>query len=266
VPRGQNAHADRLLNEALDRAADDRSADPQLVAEQLAVDEAEVEPVPPAKVRAPLVGWSKSRGSPTRLVLLRHGSTAFTLEKRFSGGGTDPGLAEHGRREAERAATAIAKRWQVDTVITSPLRRAVETAAIAAQGLGRPVDTHDGFRECEFGAWDGHTFAEVERHWPAELEAWLGSTEVAPPGGESFDAVGERVAAARDQVVKQHAGQTVLVVTHVTPIKMLVQFALGAPPAALFRMELDPASVTLIDWYPDTMASMRAFNDVSHLR
>jgi probable phosphoglycerate mutase len=266
VPRAQNAHADRLLNEALDRAAGMGAAAPQVAAEQVVVDEAEVEPAPPAAVRAPLVGWSTSHGSPTRLVLLRHGSTAFTLEKRFSGGGVDPGLDERGRWEAERAATAIAKRWQVDTVITSPLRRAVETAAIAAQALGRPVATHDGFRECEFGAWEGHTFAEIERRWPAELAAWLGSTGVAAPGGESFDAVGERVAAARDQVVKQHAGQTVLVVTHVTPIKMLVRFALGAPATALFRMELEPAAVTLIDWYPDMMASMRAFNDVSHLQ
>jgi ribonuclease H / adenosylcobalamin/alpha-ribazole phosphatase len=276
VPRAQNAHADRLLNEALDRdagreagraAADSPPAtDPQPAGERLAVDEAEVEPVPPPPAPAPLVGWAKPLGPPTRLVLLRHGSTAFTVEKRFSGSGTDPGLAERGRREAERAAPAIAERWSVDVVIASPLRRAVETAAIAAQALGQPVQTHDGFRECDFGAWDGYTFAEIEQRWPAELATWLGSTGVAPPGGESLDAVAERVAAAHDQVLKEHAGQTVLVVSHVTPIKMLVRFALGAPVTALFRMELEPASVTLIDWYGDTMASMRAFNDVSHLR
>ena len=267
VPRAQNAHADRLLNEALDAGgAGAVRGDPQPAAGQLTVDEAEVEPATPPPASAPLAGWSWGLGRPTRLVLLRHGQTAYTVEKRFSGSGIDPGLTERGRWEAARAAEAIAGSWEIDAVIASPLRRAAETAEIAAQALGRAVEIEAGFRECDFGAWDGFTFEEVRERWPAELEAWLGSTAVAPPGGESFDAVAERVAAARDRVVKEHAGATLLVVTHVTPIKMLVQLALGAPISALYRMELGPASVTLIDWYEDAMASMRAFNDTSHLR
>jgi probable phosphoglycerate mutase len=265
VPRGENAHADRLLNEALEaEALGELPGDPLPAAGRLTVDEAEVEPAVPK--RAPLVGWSPALGPATRLLLLRHGQTSYTVEKRFSGSGVDPGLNERGRWEAEQVAPSIASRWEIDAVLTSPLRRAAETARTVAKALGRTVAADDGFRECEFGAWDGFTFAEVKERWPAELEAWLGSTAVAPPGGESLDAVAARIAAARERVVKEFAGRTVLVVTHVTPIKLLVQFALGAPMTALYRMELEPASLSLIDWYTDGMASMRSFNDTSHLR
>jgi probable phosphoglycerate mutase len=199
-------------------------------------------------------------------VLLRHGETSLTLEKRFSGSGVDPVLTDRGRWQADRAADAIAGRWEIDHVLASPLRRAAQTAQIVARAFGQPVETDDGFRECEFGDWDGSTFAEVKERWPAELAAWLGSTAVAPPGGESLDAVAARVASARERVVKEHPGATLLVVSHVTPIKLLVRLALGAPMTALYRMELEPASVTLVDWYDDDMASLRAFNDASHLR
>ncbi len=94
----------------------------------------------------------------------------------------------------------------------------------------------------------------------AELDAWLASSSVAPPGGESFDAVARRVRRTRDALISAHPGQTVVAVTHVTPIKVLVRLALDAPLEALFRMELAPASVTVISWFPDGSASMRMFN------
>ena len=78
--------------------------------------------------------------------------------------------------------------------------------------------------------------------------------------------VADRVRAARDRLVPRHAGRTVLVVSHVTPIKLLVRSALDAPARALFRMELEPASLTRVQWWPDGNASLRAFNDTSHLR
>jgi ribonuclease H / adenosylcobalamin/alpha-ribazole phosphatase len=89
---------------------------------------------------------------------------------------------------------------------------------------------------------------------------------VAPPGGESFDAVARRVWAARDRIAARHAARTVVVVSHVTPIKLLVRSALGAPPEAVFRMELDAASLSRISWWENGTASLRSFNDTSHLR
>ena len=98
------------------------------------------------------------------------------------------------------------------------------------------------------------------------LDAWLGSLDVAPEGGESFQVVQDRVLAGLDRVLAQHAGETVVVVSHVTPIKTLVARAVGAPLQAVFRMELSPASVTVLSFFaPDEVggevrASMRLYN------
>ncbi len=213
-----------------------------------------------------MVGWATDLGTPTTFVLLRHGETAFTAAKRFSGSdGENPPLVEEGRRHAGAAAAALVGRG-VQAIVSSPVRRARETADLAAQALGLPVREHDGFRECAFGEWDGFTFAQVQQQWPDQLAAWLGSTSVAPPGGESFDDVETRVRRARDQLLTRYAGQTVLVVSHVTPVKTLVRLALGAPASAMFRMEMTPASLTEIRFYADGTVSLRGFNEVGHLR
>jgi len=128
-----------------------------------------------------------------------------------------------------------------------------------------PVVTDAGFRETDFGAWEGLTFAEVRDGWPDELNRWLADPAAAPPGGESLAAVGERVTAALHRVLSARERQTVLVVSHVTPIKTLVAAALLAPPPALYRMHLDVAALSRIDWYADGPAVLRSFNDTSHL-
>jgi ribonuclease H / adenosylcobalamin/alpha-ribazole phosphatase len=131
-------------------------------------------------------------------------------------------------------------------------------------GWRRPV-TDDGFRETDFGAWEGLTFAEVRERWPAELAAWLADPEAAPPDGESFADVSTRVTAALHRVLADREGQRVLIVSHVTPIKTLVAAALLAPSAALFRMHLDVAALSEINWYADGPAVLRSFNDTGHL-
>jgi broad specificity phosphatase PhoE/ribonuclease HI len=261
VPRSQNAHADRLVNEALDLAIRGEQWTPR--ARRPVVDEAEVEPAPaPARV-----GWAPDLGTPTTLVLLRHGETPLTAEKRFSGAGGDPELTERGQLQADLAAAELGRGpAAIDAIVSSPLRRARETATIVAAALRLGVDVDDDLRETHFGAWEGLTFLEAQERFPEELAAWLASTSVPPPGGESFDAVAGRVRAARDRVLTRHAERTVLVVSHVTPIKLLVRAALDAPVAALFRMELDAASFTRIWWWADGNASLHVFNDTSHLR
>ena len=261
IPRAQNAHADRLLNAALDGKLRRSVLGPAADAGPPRVDEAEVEPAaltaPP-----PPTGWV-DLGPPTTLVLLRHGETTMTAERRFSGsGGADPGLTELGREQAVRAAAALAARGEVDAVVTSPMRRARETAAVAADELGLEVTVDDDLRETAFGAWDGRTFAEVRAGWPAEHDRWVSSPEVAPPGGESAAEVAVRVAHARDRLLADHPRRTVLVVTHVTPVKTLVRLALDAPAHAVYRMELRPASLTEIAYYADGIASLRAYNVV----
>lgn len=268
VPRERNKHADRLANEALDAAArgESWSAAESTAELRTQVDEAEVEPM--ASVSPPrLVGWDTDLGVPTTTMLLRHGHTAHTVQKRFSGtGGEDPPLSAEGEREALAVADRLARVGRVDAVVASPLRRTRQTADVVSSALGLEVREVDGFRECAFGEWDGLTFDEVRFRWPDELAAWLGDPSVAPPGGESFDDVRRRVDRARSQVLARFPGRTVLVVTHVTPIKLMVSEALGAPMSALYRMELSPATLTEIQWYSTGQASLRRFNDAAHLQ
>ncbi|MFD7895553.1 bifunctional RNase H/acid phosphatase [Streptomyces sp. NPDC059743] len=223
-----------------------------------------------AKLQSPTVGWGASAdlGVPATFVLLRHGETALTPEKRFSGsGGSDPELSAIGRRQAEAVATALAARGTVQDIVSSPLRRCRETAETVATRLGLDVTVEEGLRETDFGAWEGLSFAEVRERYPDDLSAWLASPAVAPTGGgESFTTVGRRVRAARDRLLDRYHGRTVLLVTHVTPVKTLIRLALGAPPESLFRMELSAASLSAVAYYADGNASVRLLNDTSHLR
>ncbi|MEU7042696.1 bifunctional RNase H/acid phosphatase [Streptomyces varsoviensis] len=274
IPREQNKHADRLANEAMDAgkagrqwsavgssAALGSSAEPSSSAScgpVAPLDEAGAEP---AAVPADL-------GAPTTFVLLRHGETALTPQKRFSGsGGADPELSAAGHRQAAATAAALAARGSVQAVVSSPLRRCRQTAETVAARLGLDVRADDGLRETDFGAWEGLTFAEVRERHRADLDAWLASAEAAPTGGgESFAAVARRVGLARDELIARYAGGTVLLVTHVTPAKTLVRLALGAPPESMFRMELAAASLSAVAYYGDGNASVRLLNDTSHLR
>jgi probable phosphoglycerate mutase len=221
-----------------------------------------------ARVSTP--GWSAAPdlGAPATFVLLRHGETPLTPQKRFSGsGGSDPALSDAGREQARRVAEALARRGTIQTVLASPLARTRETAGIVAARLGLDVTIEDGLRETDFGAWEGLTFGEVRERHPDDLTAWLADPEARPTGGgESFAETATRIAATRDKLVAAHAGRTVLLVTHVTPIKTFVRLALGAPPESLFRMELSAASLSAVAYYADGNASVRLFNDTSHLR
>jgi broad specificity phosphatase PhoE/ribonuclease HI len=215
-------------------------------------------------------GWSAAPdlGAPATFVLLRHGETPLTPQKRFSGsGGTDPSLSDAGREQARRVAEALARRGTVQAIVASPLARTRQTAAIVAARLGLDVAIDDGLRETDFGAWEGLTFGEVRERHPDDLNAWLADPEAHPTGGgESFAETAARIAVTRDKLTAAHAGRTVLLVTHVTPIKTFVRLALGAPPESLFRMELSAASLSAVAYYADGNASVRLFNDTSHLR
>ncbi|WP_084638125.1 histidine phosphatase family protein [Gordonia shandongensis] len=203
--------------------------------------------------------------TPTRIVLLRHGQTPLSVDRRYSGHG-DPALTDLGRRQAQRAAERIATGafGSIDAVLSSPLTRTVETATAAASALSLDVETHGGLIETDFGAWEGLTFGDAARRDPDLHARWLSDIDVAAPGGESFAAVGDRVAAARADLVGRFAGRTVLAVSHVTPIKSMLRDALGVGPELLFRLHLDLASVSVVEFYPDGGAVVRLVNDTAH--
>ncbi len=261
VPRAENAHADRLANEALDGIRDAtgllEAAEPPAPGRA-----AEAEAPPPR-------GWGPHRGKPTTLVLVRHGVTDATTGKLFSGGlaSSNPPLNDEGRDQARATGEWLAPlAGTFDALVSSPVRRTRETAEVLSQFLDLEIEEEPGIAEMEFGVWDGMSFTEVHDKWPDELSGWLGDLESAPHGGESFREVERRVLSGRDRIVSDYSGQTVVVVSHVTPIKTLVADALGAPLEAVYRMELAPASVSVISYFhggPDgnlPMANLRLFN------
>lgn len=252
IPRERNRHADRLANEAMDAAARGRTWRPSQN---------------PAGQPASALAAASAEGPalvPTTTLLLRHGATPFSTERRFAGIGDIP-LTDEGLAQARAAGTALAGRG-IEAIVASPLKRTRQTAQEVADVLGVPVRLDEGFREIDFGDWEGLTFAEVRERWPADLKAWLADTAAAPSGGESQATAEQRVRTARDKLLARHGRQTVLIVSHVTPIKLLVRQALEAPPSSVYRMHLDVASLSIVDWYADGPALLRSFNDTSHLR
>ena len=256
IPRERNAHADRLANEAMDAAGLD-AAGPDSAGTA-------GDPPPDAVAVAP-ADWTGNRGGPTRLLLLRHGQTELSVQRRYSGRG-NPELTEVGRSQAADAARYLAQKGGIAAVISSPLHRAHATATAAADALGLSVVIDENLTETDFGEWEGLTFPEAAKSHPDVHGRWLRDTSLAAPGGESFDEVGQRVHRARDRIVAEYPGATVLVVSHVTPIKTLLRLALDAGPSILYRMHLDLASLSIAEFYPDNGASVRLVNDTSYLR
>jgi probable phosphoglycerate mutase len=239
VPRAQNGHADRLLNEVLDGGS------------------VAVQPAPPRPMMRP-----PSLGEPTTLFLVRHGETPLTEGRRFSGrGGLDPGLTDAGREQARHAAAVLGARLggsPMAVVLASPLLRTRETAAVIAERLRVPVEVEDGFAEMAFGEWDGLSFAQARALDPAFFDAWLLDPTLSPPGGESMASLRTRVVAAQQRAIERFAGERVLVVAHAMPVKVLVADALSAPLEAAHRVEVAPASVAEISYWSDGRPMVRA--------
>ncbi len=252
IPRAENSHADRLANEAMDAAAE--------------LEKVETEPAEPGKPETAITppGWTGARGAPTRFLLLRHGQTELSTQRRYSGRG-NPALTDLGQGQAEAAARYLGQRGGIAAVITSPLQRAYDTAAKAAKALGLDVTVDDDLIETDFGAWEGLTFMEAAERDPQLHRSWLRDTSIRPPDGESFDSVADRVQRVRARIISEHAGETVLVVSHVTPIKTLLRLALDAGPGILYRLHLDLASLSIAEFYPDGASSVRLVNETSYL-
>nr|WP_020662362.1 bifunctional RNase H/acid phosphatase [Amycolatopsis benzoatilytica] len=262
IPRAENSHADRLANIAMDDGTGK-------AASLAAPERPKAKAVQPDRVSP--TGWTGAVGTPTRFLLLRHGQTAMSIDRRYSGRGDVP-LTEQGLAQAGAAAKRLAampgllsENGEAAPIVASPLMRAKQTAQAVADALGGRVETHPGLIETDFGEWEGLTFAEAARRDPELHRDWLGDSSCPPPGGESFDAVYERVGQARRDLVEQYDGQTVVLVSHVTPIKTLLRIGLDAGPSLLFRLHLDLASLSIVEFYPDGNASVRLVNDISHL-
>jgi broad specificity phosphatase PhoE len=199
-----------------------------------------------------------------RLFAIRHGETAWTRERRFSGARDIP-LTERGQRQAEAVARALA-REAIAAVYTSPLVRARASAEIIARPHGLPVSVEPAFREMAFGEWEGLTRDEVERGAAPMMETWRTAPErAAPPGGERLTDVATRVDKALQELRDTHSGEAVVLVSHAIVLRLLVLDALGLGPERLWSLDASPAGLTEIEYQPE-WATVHRMNTLAHLR
>ncbi len=200
----------------------------------------------------------------TRIFLIRHGATTLTAEDRFAGA-TDVPLSDEGREQARRLAARLSGE-PVVAVYASPLGRTVETAQILATPHKLDVQTRDGLREISHGRWEQMTRQEVERTFPYESAAWEKDPYTfAPVGGESGLAVTARALPALIELVREHPGDNIVVVSHKATIRLLLSSLLGFDPRR-YRDNLDqsPAALNIIDFRDPVRARLTLFNDTSH--
>lgn len=181
--------------------------------------------------------------APPLLLLTRHGQTEWHHENRYAGAESDIDLTPAGVRQAERLAGWVRSRG-VDAVVSSPVRRAVETAEPSALAAGVPLVVVDELREVTFGVAEGRTLAELDR---VIVERFRADPAAHPfPGAEAPEAAAGRCAAALGRIAARHPAQTVLVVAHNTLLRLGLCALLGLPVAHYRRVfpRLDNVAVT----------------------
>jgi probable phosphoglycerate mutase len=200
----------------------------------------------------------------TRVLLVRHGETELSIDRRYSGRGDAP-LTALGQRQAAAVARRLA--GFVDPtvpVVSSPLRRARWTAAAIAEATGGEVEVWQELIEADFGDWEGLTFAEAAARNPELHVRWLTDPALPAPNGESFAALHRRMRQVLDELVAHFGPRTVVVVSHAMPIKSLLGLCGG--PAQLERLDLGLASLSIVEFSADDHRSVHLVNDTSHLR
>ena len=259
IPREQNVLADALANKAMDFAGD-----PIASAVEFNLGE-------PSSIRAP----RPSTDQATTLILVRHGRTALTESRKISGGdGENPDLSDLGRADARQVAEELAVvgnggnfAYLVPPVaiIHSPIARAAQTAQAIANRLSIPMVENAKLAEIGFGDWDGLTNEEVFTAFEQEYNQWRGSFEVAPPNGESLREFDARVRSAFDSILTAYAGQTVVVVAHVMPIRALLRIANDSSIAGFWRPNIGPASISIARYWGYEAAEVICVNSTAHL-
>jgi probable phosphoglycerate mutase len=259
IPREQNVLADELANKAMD-------GEPAAAAAAV-----EFNQVAPSSIRAP----ESSVAEATTLIMVRHGRTALTESRKISGGdGENPDLSELGQKDASDVATELSKIGNSGAfgfiskpvaVVHSPIKRASQTASKIAERLQIGQIELADLREIGFGDWDGLTNEELFVAHEKQYQSWRGSYDIAPPNGESLKDFDVRVNRSLDFLLDKFAGQTVVVVAHVMPIRGLLRIANDAAIAGFWRVDLGPASISIARFWGREGAEVVCMNSTSHL-
>lgn len=184
----------------------------------------------------------------TRVIYVRHGETDFPINRIYCDGKEDPSLNSVGQSQAKDAASYLAN-LNVDAIYASPCSRTDMTANIIAGHHNINIQFEDELVERNFGVWEGLYFEEIESQYPALYKEWKeNQAAFKPESGESVYDMSERVSRAVERIIERHEEQTVIVVSHVGPIRALVAQALCMPIEAYRRVSIDPASMSIIDY------------------
>jgi len=201
----------------------------------------------------------------TRIVLIRHGQTAWNKVTRFRGQ-ADPPLDDFGHKQAKATADYVRDRWSVQAVYASPMGRAVETAEAVARAHGLEVHQCDALLDIDFGAWQGLTPEEVREHHPKLLRMWFEEPHrVRIPGGESLAVVRDRVTSGLTTIVERHRGQAVAMVGHMVVNRVLLCAILGLGNDRFWHLRQDTCAVSVFDVDLESQATLMLLNDTCHL-
>lgn len=201
----------------------------------------------------------------TRIVLIRHGQTAWNREARFRGQ-ADIELDAFGLKQAEATGRYVASRWPATAVYASPLRRAMQTAAAVARAHGLEARPLEGLLDIHFGEWQGLSGEEVAQRYPDLYRAWWEAPHtVRFPGGESLDDVRRRVMTTLEQVVERHPGETIALVSHTCTNRVLLCAVLGLGNERFWRLEQDTCAVNVFN-AENGVYTVLLLNDTGHLR
>jgi len=257
IPRAENSAADALANSAMD--GESVSWTRELAQSDNGID--------PDRVTNSDIVLHPDLGEPTRILLVRHGVTDYTVEGKLDGrGGANPSLNAQGLRQARDAAAGV-RAFIGDTsasVITSSLQRAIKTGGAIAGELGVRPQIDADWDEQNFGDWDDKSMTDLATWHPQELLEFRNDPHYARPGGEAHADLEVRVLAAFERA--RAAGGTVVVASHRKPIITVLAHVLGIPHERIWRLATAPASLTLVEVWADGGASVAFVNRTSHLR
>lgn len=256
IPRARNSHADRLANAAMDAG----TAGPAAAGSATGADEDgglfAADPGRDADLADP------GRADVTTVVVIRHGETTWGAVGRYAGR-EDVELTDRGREQAAAVAERVAP-LHPDVVLSSPLRRCRDTAAVISARVP-DVQLREELSDGTLGEWTGHTAEQIGQRWPEQFAAWRSNADARPPGGESFTEIRTRVSRLLTDVLNEHAGRVVVLVTHSATTKMLLAQALDVPSDVAYRLRIDNASFSVFTVDGAGATTVLTVNETGHL-
>ena len=198
-----------------------------------------------------------------RLIMVRHGRTAWNKEERFRGRADLP-LDDHGLRQAQAAADKLASCGAI-AIFSSPLQRTLMTAQPIAERLALAVQPHGGLIDIDYGAWQGLSTEEATKHSADLYQCWLQSPQtVRFPNGEGLQDVRDRIDAVIREMLTQYPERTVILVSHVVVCRVFICAVLGLDNSHFWQIGQDVNAINTVSTR-DGMLVLNTLNDTCHL-